>query len=139
MALSYTQKTSDNSLITKYVRNYRPVFFLVDAHTTCVDRKPCTTSSALTLSRTVCTRQASFPPTVTLANWRIRRILPSRCAFHLMSKLVDPPTYDLDPTSSPSLSSRSRLHLRSSEFSEMAKRANSLAYVALSSSTAEVY
>jgi len=26
MALSYTQKTSDNSLITKYVRNHRPVF-----------------------------------------------------------------------------------------------------------------
>jgi len=26
MALSYTQKTSDNSLITKYVRNCCPVF-----------------------------------------------------------------------------------------------------------------
>jgi hypothetical protein len=35
MALSYTQKTSDNTLITKYVRNHCPASFLVVTHTAC--------------------------------------------------------------------------------------------------------
>jgi len=35
MALSYTQKTSDNSLITKYVRNRCPTSSPVVTHTTC--------------------------------------------------------------------------------------------------------
>jgi len=35
MALSYTQKTSDNSLITKYLRNRCPTSSPVVTHTTC--------------------------------------------------------------------------------------------------------
>jgi len=136
MALSYTQKTSDNSLITKYVGNNRPICFLV-AHMTCADRKRCTTSSALTLSRTGCTWRASSPPTVTPVNCGTRRTLLSRCGVSLDDQPGRPPAYHLGPASSSSLSSQSRPRPRSSEFSKMTKRANSLTYVASLSSTAE--
>ena len=130
MALSYTQKTSDNSLITKYVRKDRPAS--CGCTQTCADRNPCTSNSALTLSRMVCTWEASFPLTVTLESWRTKQISPSRCAFCPTSYLADSPTHDLDPASLSSLSSRSRLHLRSSEFSGITTRAKSLTYAALS-------
>jgi len=128
MALSYTQKTSDKSLITKYVRICNSTPFLVFTHTACVDRNPCTNSSGLTSSRTGCTWGTSFPPTVSLAGWGIRRTSPLRCTF-CMGDPVDSPTYDLDPTSSSSLSSQSRLLPRFSEFLGTTKRVKILTYV----------
>ena len=127
MALSYTQKTSDNSLIIKYVREHRSTSFVV-THTRCADRNPCTNNSALILPRMACTWGVNFPLTVTLVSWGIRRTSPSRCVLHLISDLADS---NLESTSSSSLSSRSRLRLRSSEFLETTKRAEISTYAAL--------
>ena len=124
MALSYTQKTSDNSLITKYVR--KPCFtpILVITHMTRVISNPCTTNSVVTSLRTVCIWTASFPLTGMLVCWGIRQTLLSKCAFSSMSDLVDLPVYYFDPTSLSSLLSHSKPRLRSFEFSETATRAN---------------
>jgi len=85
MALSYTQKTSDNSLITKYVRKYCPISFLIVTHAMCVDSNPCTTNSALISSRTVCIRRASLPLTVSLVHGRTRQTSLLRYLFRPMT------------------------------------------------------
>ena len=99
MALSYTQKTSDNSLITKYVRK-NPLRSLVGAHMTCMNSNLCMINSARILHRTVCTRRASFPLTTSLVNWQIKRTLVSRCAPPWWAAWLTAPAYGYTPLKS---------------------------------------
>ena len=65
--------------------------------------------------------------------------LAVKVCLSLDEQLVNPPAYELDPTYPYSLSSQSRLRLRSSEFSGITKRANSSTYASSSSSVTETW
>ena len=128
MALSYTQKTPDNSLITKYVRNRCPTSSPVVIHTTCGQESLYNQFGTYLVQNGLYI--ASQPSSDSYAGelWNQTNLAVK---VWLSNYLVDSSVYDLDPTFSSSPSSHSRPHLKFSGFSEITTRANNMMYAAL--------
>ena len=125
MALSYTQKTSDNSLIVKYVRRHCSTSFLAVTHDTREQR------SLYEQFGTYLTQSGLYMESQLSADSYAGELgnqtnLAVKVCLLWDEQLVDSPAYDLDPTSSSSRLWRSRQHLKSSESSEITRRVKSL-------------
>ena len=130
MALSYTQKTSDNSLITKYVRTNASIPFILSrrSHGTCGQQSlydqfaTYLTQNGLYMASQYSADDFAGP----LAN-------QTNLAVKVSILLGNLPSLRSRTYPPPSLSSRSRLRPRSSRFSGTTTRANSIMCVALCS------